>query len=57
MDRTNFLKPTGLLTLGALLMNDLKSLANTFTQWEDTETITPFFVCGTLRTFICTWSK
>lgn len=41
MDRTNFLNPTGLLTLRALLMNDLKSLANTVSQWEDTETIMP----------------
>ncbi len=46
MDRTNFLKPTGLLTLGALLMNDLKSLANTVSQWKDTETIMPVLFVG-----------
>ena len=46
MKRSTFIKSTGLLTLGALLMNDLKSLANTVSQWEDTETIMPVLFVG-----------
>jgi 4,5-DOPA dioxygenase extradiol len=46
MKRSTFLKTTGLFTLGGLLMNDFKSLANTVSTWEETDTIMPALFVG-----------
>lgn len=46
MKRSTFLKTTGLFTLGGILMNDFKSLANTVSTWEDTDRIMPALFVG-----------
>ena len=46
MKRSTFLKTTGLFTLGGIVMNDFKSLANSVSTWEDTDRIMPALFVG-----------